>query len=63
MALLSLTACSTELAPPGPAVEPPAETADAFVMPDGVRLPYRVWLPPKARRPASRWPWCWRCTA
>jgi acylglycerol lipase len=26
-------------------VQPPAETNDAFVMPDGVRLPYRAWLP------------------
>ena len=25
--------------------EKPAETADTFVMPDGVALPYRVWLP------------------
>ena len=31
--------------PPGPAVDPPRETADAFVMPDGMRLPYRAWLP------------------
>ncbi len=55
MALLSLTACSTELAPPGPAVERPAETADAFVMPDGVRLPVRVWLPKgaPARKPVA----------
>ena len=45
MAMLSLTACTTELAPPGPAVRPPAATSEAFVMPDGFRLPYRVWLP------------------
>jgi alpha-beta hydrolase superfamily lysophospholipase len=45
MAMLSLTACTTELAPPGPAVVAPAATSDAFVMPDGFRLPYRVWLP------------------
>ena len=35
--------------PPGPRRSmPPAETADAFVMPDGTRLPYRVWLPRRA---------------
>ena len=44
-AMLSLSACTSELAPPGPAVVPPTATTDAFVMPDGVRLPYRVWLP------------------
>jgi acylglycerol lipase len=49
MAMLSLTACMTELAPPGPAVVPPAVTAGAFVMPDGFRLPYRVWLPSEPR--------------
>ena len=49
MAMLSLTACTSELAPPGPAVGPPAATSDAFVMPDGFRLPYRVWLPPESR--------------
>ena len=45
MATLSLSGCMSELAPPGPAIGPPAATSDAFVMPDGVRLPYRVWLP------------------
>lgn len=44
-AMLSLTACATEFAPPGPAVVAPAETTNGFVMPDGFRLPYRVWLP------------------
>jgi len=42
---LLLTACTTELEPPGPAVMRPTETADAFVMPDGMRLPYNAWLP------------------
>ena len=42
---LLLGGCSTHLIPPGPAVGPPRETADAFVMPDGTRLPYRAWLP------------------
>jgi alpha-beta hydrolase superfamily lysophospholipase len=40
-----LAACALRLAPPGPAVEPATETADVFVMPDGTRLPYRVWQP------------------
>lgn len=41
----------TEIATPGPATETPAQTPDVFVMPDGMRLPYRAWLPeghPKA---------------
>ncbi|MSP03117.1 MAG: alpha/beta fold hydrolase [Acetobacteraceae bacterium] len=37
--------CTTRLAPPGAPVMAPAETPDAFVMPDGMRLPYRAWLP------------------
>jgi alpha-beta hydrolase superfamily lysophospholipase len=42
---LLLGGCVSRLARPGPAVERPAETTDAFLMPDGTRLPYRVWLP------------------
>src|SRR5271165_146487 len=54
-ALLSLTGCTTELAPPGPSTMRPSETADAFLMPDGVRLPVRVWLPKGVppRKPAA----------
>ena len=40
-----LAGCTTELAPPGPPVTRPEETADAFVMPDGYRLPFRAWVP------------------
>ncbi len=40
-----LAGCVAEMAPPGPAVEMPTETAAAFVMPDGTELPYREWLP------------------
>jgi acylglycerol lipase len=43
--VLLLGACTAELDPPGPPVTRPVETADAFVMPDGMRLPYRDWLP------------------
>jgi acylglycerol lipase len=46
-----LCACAARLDPPGPPVMRATETPDAFVMPDGMRLPYRVWLPngpPKA---------------
>jgi acylglycerol lipase len=55
LAMLSLTACTTVLAPPGPRVKAPAETPEAFVMPDGVRLPVRIWLPKGApeRQPAA----------
>lgn len=42
---LLLTGCATHLVPPGPAVVPPRVTTDVFVMPDGMRLPYRAWMP------------------
>jgi alpha-beta hydrolase superfamily lysophospholipase len=44
-AALCLAGCATGLAPPGPAVTAPAVADDAFVMADGMRLPYRVWRP------------------
>lgn len=40
-----LSGCATHLVPEGLPVAPPARTARAFVMPDGTRLPYRVWRP------------------
>jgi len=40
-----LGGCVAHWVPEGPAVEAPAETAGAFVMPDGTRLQYRVWKP------------------
>ena len=43
--LVAATGCATHLVPPGPAIEAPRETQDTFVMPDGMRLPYRTWLP------------------
>ena len=49
--LLLLAGCTAQPMPPGPAIVPPAVSDDAFVMPDGARLPYRAWLPegaPKA---------------
>ena len=49
--LFCLVGCSVQLAPPGASVVPAAIDADAFVMSDGVRLPFRAWMPeqePKA---------------
>jgi acylglycerol lipase len=46
LAALLLAGCVERIAPPGPTVEKPTETADFFIMPDGTALPYRVWLPP-----------------
>jgi alpha-beta hydrolase superfamily lysophospholipase len=43
--ILVLAGCAAHLAPAGPPIEAARETADAFVMPDGMRLPYRAWLP------------------
>jgi acylglycerol lipase len=40
-----LAGCVARAIPPGPVVEPSAMDTDAFVMPDGMRLPYRAWLP------------------
>ena len=42
---LLLGGCVAHLATPGPAVEQPRAAEDAFVMSDGMRLPYRSWLP------------------
>src|SRR5580704_13095733 len=51
LAALLLCACTAQIYSPGPPVTRPTETPDMFVMPDGMRLPYRAWLPngpPKA---------------
>ncbi len=40
-----LGGCVARFAPEGPIVEAPAERANAFIMPDGTRLPYRIWKP------------------
>jgi alpha-beta hydrolase superfamily lysophospholipase len=45
LALTLLAGCIARIAPPGPMLEKPMETADSFIMPDGTALPYRVWLP------------------
>jgi acylglycerol lipase len=45
LALLLFAGCVGQIAPPGPVVARPTETADVFIMPDGTTLPYRVWLP------------------
>src|SRR5262249_57150916 len=42
---LMLNGCAEHLVPPGPPVETALTSDDAFVMPDGMRLPYRSWLP------------------
>jgi acylglycerol lipase len=49
--MMLLTSCVAEIAPPGPAIDKPTETADVFLMPDGATLPYRQWLP--ARSPTA----------
>ncbi len=46
---LLLGGCAAHLIPPGPPVGPAREAQDAFVMPDGTRLPYRAWLPPDGK--------------
>ena len=43
--LLVVTGCVSVGAEPGPPVMAPVQTTDAFVMADGVRLPYREWRP------------------
>jgi acylglycerol lipase len=48
--VFALAGCLSTIAPPGPATVSPGETADFFIMPDGTRLPYRVWLPEGAPR-------------
>jgi alpha-beta hydrolase superfamily lysophospholipase len=51
MLMLFLGACAPRLQTPGTESTEPALTADYLVMPDGMRLPLKVWLPadkPKA---------------
>jgi acylglycerol lipase len=43
--VMLVTGCAEHLVPPGPTIQSPLETQDAFIMPDGTRLPYRTWLP------------------
>jgi acylglycerol lipase len=45
VALVVVGGCAAQQAMPGSEIAPPKETAGAFVMPDGMRLPYRTWLP------------------
>jgi acylglycerol lipase len=45
LASLLVGGCVARIAPPGPAVEKPTETQGSFMMPDGIALPYRTWLP------------------
>jgi alpha-beta hydrolase superfamily lysophospholipase len=42
---MAVSGCTANLARQRPATEPSRETIDAFVMPDGTRLPYRIWQP------------------
>ena len=48
---LGLGACSAHLVPPGPPVTAPRQEADAFIMADGTRLPYRAWVPEREEPP------------
>jgi alpha-beta hydrolase superfamily lysophospholipase len=50
LTVLLLAGCVTRVAPPGPAIARPGETANAFIMPDGAVLPYREWLPSEPPR-------------
>jgi acylglycerol lipase len=43
LALNMVIGCAASVLRPGPAIEQPRQTANAFVMSDGSRLPYRVW--------------------
>jgi acylglycerol lipase len=47
---VTLGGCATRLVPAGPAVTLPQLGRQAFVMPDGVRLPYRTWFPAGPKR-------------
>lgn len=52
--LLALAACATPgVYPRGAAVEAPAMTDSAFVMPDGAHLPLREWTPPQGTPPKA----------
>lgn len=46
LVLLTLGACTPSIVPRGAPIEPAYIAPDAFVMEDGVRLPYKRWSPP-----------------
>jgi alpha-beta hydrolase superfamily lysophospholipase len=43
--LFALGGCAEQLVPPGPPLARPHTSEGSFVMADGMRLPYRSWLP------------------
>lgn len=45
LGLAALSGCVAQAALPGPSIMTAHQQPDAFVMPDGARLPYRVWQP------------------
>jgi alpha-beta hydrolase superfamily lysophospholipase len=45
MGSTALVGCVALSTPEGPAIMPPEQDSDHFVMKDGARLPYRVWRP------------------
>ncbi len=45
LGLILQAGCGVRLGGPGIPAEPPGESAPAFLMPDGTRLPYHAWLP------------------
>jgi acylglycerol lipase len=47
LVLLLLGGCVASIVPRTPTIEKPTEIAGSFVMPDGIILPYRQWLPVK----------------
>lgn len=53
IAVLALAACAVS---PAPNMPDPGPVAEAFIMSDGMRLPYRVWLP-EGRDPREEPPW------
>lgn len=45
LGLAAVAGCVSHAAPPGPSIMTSTQEPDAFLMPDGARLPYRVWRP------------------
>jgi acylglycerol lipase len=45
LSALALAGCVAQSDPAGPLIMHPAQDTTSFIMPDGARLPYRVWRP------------------
>ena len=49
--VVAVAGCAPHWVPAGPAISQSRQETDAFVMPDGTKLPYRAWIPEREEPP------------